>query len=362
MNTKDIIARTERGGRLAPQEATRLWEDAPLALLGALAAAAKRRKSGDAVFFNRNVHIEPTNICIFRCRFCSFCREAGDTDAWMLTPQEIGERAAGYAGSDITEVHIVGGVHPEHTLDTYVEMVRRVKEALPQVTVKAFTAIELRHVINKAGLPLSEGLRMLRDAGMEAIPGGGAEIFDARLRVQICPEKGSAEEWLEVHEVAHELGIRTNATMLYGHGETVAQRLDHLLRLRELQDRTGGFDAFIPLKFRSRGNRMSGCGEVDITDDMRTLAMSRLVLDNFPHVKAYWPMYGKAAAELALSFGADDIDGTIGDTTKIYSMAGAEEARPVMTLEDIARIAAAAGLRAVERDTFYRPIAAATPK
>jgi aminodeoxyfutalosine synthase len=264
--------------------------------------------------------------------------------------------AAARRGTGITEVHIVGGVHPDHTLDHYVDMIRTVRRELPEVTVKAFTAIELGYMIRKARLSLDEGLRRLIDAGMGAIPGGGAEIFDEAIRARICPEKGSTAEWFEVHEAAHRLGITSNATMLYGHVETPAHRIDHLDRLRHLQDRTGGFNAFIPLKFRSRGNPLSSLGEVSIVDDMRTLALSRIFLDNFPHMKAYWPMYGRTATEMALAFGADDIDGTIDDTTKIYSMAGADDQNPSMTVTDLRTLASHAGLHAVERDTFYNII------
>ena len=351
-----ITDKIENRERITTAEATVLWEGAPLALLGMLADGVRRGKNGDAVYYNRNVHIEPTNVCLFRCRFCSFRRNEDEPGAWNHTVEEIARIARGYAGSGITEVHIVGGVHPSHTLDIYIDMIRAVKGALPEVTVKAFTAIELGYMIRRAGLPLEVGLRMLKEAGMEAMPGGGAEIFDEELRARICPEKGSSAEWLEVHETAHGLGIKANATMLYGHAETVVHRIDHLDRLRTLQDRTGGFDAFIPLKFRNRRNEMSKLGETGIADDMRTLAMSRIFLDNFPHIKAYWPMYGKTAAAIALAFGADDVDGTIGDTTKIYSMAGAEDANPSLTVAEIERMAADAGLRAVERDTFYNPV------
>lgn len=358
-NIRAIADKIERRVRITPAEAAVLWDGAPLAVLGMLADGIRREKNGDAVFFNRNVHIEPTNICLFRCRFCSFRRDEGSPGAWNHTVAEIARIARSHAGTGITEVHIVGGVHPQHTLDTYIDMIRAVKGALPDVTVKAFTAIELGYMIRRAGLPLAEGLRLLRDAGMEAMPGGGAEIFDEELRARICPEKGGSGEWLEVHETAHGLGISTNATMLYGHAETIAHRIDHLDRLRTLQDRTGGFNAFIPLKFRNTGNEMSELGETGIADDMRTLAMSRIFLDNFPHIKAYWPMYGKATTAMALAFGADDVDGTISDTTKIYSMAGAEDANPAMTVGEIGRMAADAGMRAVERDTFYNPVAAA---
>lgn len=351
-----IVSKVRARQRITPDEAAVLWGGAPLALLGTLASEIKRERSGDAVFYNRNFHIEPTNICVFRCRFCSFRRDAGDDGAWNLSMDEICDIARRYVGSGVTEVHIVGGVHPDHTLDTYLEMIRRVKAILPQAVVKAFTAIELGHIIRKAGLPVAEGLRLLREAGMEAMPGGGAEIFDEEIRAQICPEKGSSAEWLAVHETAHREGISTNATMLYGHVEQVAHRIDHIDRLRTLQDLTGGFNAFIPLKFRSRGNEMSAAGEVSVTDDLRTLAMSRIYLDNFPHIKAYWPMYGRATTEMALAFGADDIDGTIDDTTKIYSMAGAEDERPAMGVAELEALVRNAGYRPVERDTFYNPV------
>jgi aminodeoxyfutalosine synthase len=250
----------------------------------------------------------------------------------------------------------VGGVHPEHDLWFYTELIRRVKAVLPGAAVKAYTAIELAYMIRRAGMTLETGLKELQRAGMAAIPGGGAEIFDPALRAKICPEKGTAEEWLAVHRAAHGLGIPTNATILYGHAETLEQRVDHLMRLRELQDQTGGFSAFIPLKFRARHNQMAEAGEVGVVEDMTMLAMARIVLDNIDHITAYWVMYGKATAEMALAFGADDLDGTIDDSTKIFSMAGAEDKAPRLTVEEIERMAAAAGLRAVERDTFYNRV------
>ena len=235
-------------------------------------------------------------------------------------------------------------------------MIRQVKQIMPEVAIKAFTAVELNYMIRKAGLTVEQGLQLLKEAGMESIPGGGAEIFAPEIRTQICPQKGSAEEWLELHHAAHKMGIDSNATMLYGHIESIEHRIDHLMRLRELQDSTGGINAFIPLKFRSANNAMSSIGETSVIDDLRTLAMSRLILDNVPHIKAYWVMYGKTTAELALAFGADDIDGTIEDSTKIYSMAGAADTRPTMSIEEIERMCATAGFRAVERDTHYNEI------
>lgn len=359
MTTHSIDTIAEKilaGGRIDRDEAEVLWREAPLSLLGRLASEMKRRKSGDAVYYNRNFHIEPTNICVFNCRFCSYRRGAGDPSAWNHSLAEIEQIVEARKNSGVTEVHIVGGVHPDHDIQFYAEMIRIVKRILPDVAVKAYTAIELAYMIDKAGMSYEEGLMLLRDAGMQAIPGGGAEIFDEELRSQICPEKGDAKVWLSLHRAAHRLGIRSNATMLYGHIETIPQRIDHLDRLRTLQDETGGFDAFIPLKFRRSGNRLGeGREEVPVTEDMRTLAMSRLYLDNFPHIKAYWVMYGKQTAEMALGFGADDMDGTIDDSTKIYSMAGAEQ-KPRLTVEDMKAMAASAGLRAVERDTFYREV------
>ena len=356
----DVIAeRIEHGSRITAEEALLLWREAPLWLLGRLADGVRRRKNGDALYWNRNFHIEPTNVCAFACKICSYRRGAGDPEAWDLSIAEMEEIARGYVGSGVTEVHIVGGVHPAHDLWFYTELIRRIRAILPTAAIKAYTAVELAYMIRKAGLSLEEGLAELQRAGMQAIPGGGAEIFDPALRSQICPEKGTAEEWLAVHRAAHRLGIPTNATILYGHAETLEQRVDHLVRLRNAQDESlangggGSFNAFIPLKFRAHGNSMSGAGEVSVVEDMRMLAMSRIVLDNVPHIKAYWVMYGKSVAEMALAFGADDLDGTIEDSTRIFSMAGAEEKSPRLTVDEIERMAAAAGLRAVERDTFY---------
>jgi aminodeoxyfutalosine synthase len=273
-----------------------------------------------------------------------------------MSMEEVEQMVRRYEGSGVTEVHIVGGVHPRHDIYYYCDMIRRVKAILPKVAVKAFTAIELSYMIRQAGLTTEEGLRLLIDAGMEAIPGGGAEIFDEAIRQQICPDKGSTAEWFDVHRTAHGLGIKSNATMLYGHIEELHHRVDHLLRLRDLQDATGGINAFIPLKYRNFGNSMSEIGEVSVVEDLRTLAMSRLILDNVPHIKAYLVMYGKQTTEMALAFGADDIDGTIDDSTKIYSMAGADDKRPSMSVDEMRDMVARAGFRAVERDTLYNEI------
>ena len=353
---EEIAARVSAGERLTAEDALILWQDAPLWRLGELAVAKKREVSGDKVFYNRNFHLEPTNVCLFNCKFCSFRRPRGSEGAWEWTMEQMEEQVRRYIGSGVTEVHIVGGVHPDHNLDYYCELIRRVKTILPNVAVKAYTAIELSYMIRKAGLSTREGLLRLIDAGMDAIPGGGAEIFDEEIRAEICPGKCSSAEWLEMHEKAHKLGFDSNATMLYGHIEKIEHRIDHLMRLRDLQDATGGLNAFIPLKYRNFGNSMSEIGEVPIVDDLRTLAMSRLILDNVPHIKAYWVMYGKQTTEMALAFGADDIDGTIDDSTKIYSMAGADDQRPRMSVEEMHAMVERAGFRAVERDTNYNEI------
>ena len=353
---EEIAARVAAGERLNEEQALVLWREAPLWRLAELAVARKREVSGDKVFYNKNFHVEPTNVCVFNCKFCSFRRPKGSPEAWDMSMEQVEELVRSFEGSGVTEVHIVGGVHPEHDIYYYCDMIRRVSAILPDVAVKAFTAIELSYMIRKAGLSVEEGLKLLIDAGMVAIPGGGAEIFDEKIRAEICPDKGSTAEWFEVHEAAHRLGIKTNATILYGHIEGLEHRVDHLMRLRNLQDKTGGFNAFIPLKYRNFGNSMSAIGEVPIVDDLRTLAMSRLILDNLPHIKAYWVMYGKQTTEMALAFGADDIDGTIDDSTKIYSMAGADDARPRMSVAEMQEMVARAGFRAVERDTHYNEI------
>ena len=276
--------RAANAERLDAAQAAVLWREAPLWRLGQIAVARKRAVSGDKVYYNRNFHIEPTNLCVFNCRFCSYRRPKGSPEAWDMTMEQIEAKVRSYVGSGVTEVHIVGGVHPVHDIYYYCDMIRRVKAILPGAAVKAFTAIELSYMIRKAGLTTEQGLQLLIDAGMDAIPGGGAEIFDEEIRARICPDKGSTAEWFDVHRTAHRLGIKSNATMLYGHIEGIEHRIDHLMRLRALQDETGGLNAFIPLKYRNYGNSMSEIGEVSVIDDLRTLAMSRLILDNVSHM------------------------------------------------------------------------------
>ncbi|MBQ0081173.1 MAG: CofH family radical SAM protein [Alistipes sp.] len=350
---QDIISKLHSNSRLSFDDALILWKEAPLWTLSQEALRVKRQISHNDVYYNRNFHIEPTNRCICECSFCSFRRDSSDPLSWDYSLDDISRIALEHRGGQETEVHIVGGVHPNHDVYYYIEMLHRIKEALPSIHIKAFTAIELRYMIEKAGLSLEQGLSLLKQAGLESIPGGGAEIFAPRVRTRLCPRKGSAEEWLEVHRVAHSLGIDSNATILYGHIETLEERIDHMLRIRSLQDETSMINAFIPLKFRRSNNALSHVEESSVIDDMRTMAMSRLILDNIPHMKSYWVMYGKQTMEMALMFGADDIDGTIEDSTKIYSMAGAEEQRPRLTIEQIQDICSSLQMRAVERDTHY---------
>ena len=354
--TLDIIAeKIYLDKRLSVEEALFLYEESPLSELAILSGYRREQLNGKKVFFNRNFHLEPTNICVNDCVFCSYRRSAGEEGSWDYSLAEVLTECRRQAGSEITEVHIVGGVHPDRDVYYYADLLKAVKETLPGISIKAFTAIEIDYMTRKANISLHEGLKLLQDSGLTAIPGGGAEILEDEIRRQICPKKGSSEVWLNVHEAAHRLGIRTNASMLFGHIETPLQRIQHLIKLRDLQDSTGGFDAFIPLKYKSCNNTLGHLGEVSAMEVLRTMALSRLVLDNIPHIKAYWPMLGKELMQMALLFGADDIDGTINNSTKIYSMAGADE-HPVLTDEELRRLVCAAGFLPVERNTGYEEL------
>jgi aminodeoxyfutalosine synthase len=342
--------------RLTPHDGLYLFNNADLSLLGLLAGIVRRRLNGNLAYFNRNFHIEPTNICIYNCRFCSYHKPEGDPESWEYSHDEMLDIVKSFDNKAVTEVHIVGGVHPSYDIHYWGSLIKKIKEHRPSLHVKAFSAIELDHMITRAGVSLKEGLAILKDYGLDSIPGGGAEIFDEELRKAICDEKSSSELWLKIHETAHSLGIPSNATMLYGHIETYSHRIDHMERLRKLQDKTGGFNAFIPLKYKKSNNSMSYLGEVNTIEDLRNYAVSRLYLDNFPHIKAYWPMTGKEAAQLSLSFGTDDMDGTIDDTTRIYSMAGSKEENPAMSSDEICNLIRQSGFVPVERDSLYKPI------
>lgn len=340
---------------LSDEEALFLYNSTNLAYLAALATLVRERLHGKKAYYNRNFHIEPTNICIYECAFCSFARKPGEPGGWEYTPEEIEAIAQRYVGTGVTEVHIVGGVHPKRGIEYYADIIRRIKRILPDIHVKAFTAVELKVMCARSRMSYREGLLALKEAGLDSIPGGGAEIFHPEIRKQICATKASTEEWLEIHRTAHELGIPSNATMLYGHIERYEHRVHHMRLLRELQAETGGFNCFIPLKYRHENNALSHLGEVSIIEDLKNYAVSRLYLHNIPHLKAYWPMIGRVAAQISLAFGVDDLDGTIDDTTKIYSMAGGEE-HPAMSTEELEHLIQSAGYEPVERDSWYRPV------
>ena len=342
--------------RITPEEGLFLYKNADLPLLGLLAGIVRRRHNGNLAYFNRNFHIEPTNKCIYNCRFCSYHRPDGDPESWEYSHEEMLAIVKRFDGKDVTEVHIVGGVHPSYDLHYWGSLLKKIKDYRPALHIKAFSAIELDHMISLAGCSVEEGLLLLKGYGLDSIPGGGAEIFDEELRKKICDEKSSSELWLRIHETAHRIGIPSNATMLYGHIETYSHRINHMERLRILQDETHGFNAFIPLKYRQSNNSMSYLGEVSTIEDLRNYAVSRIYLDNFPHIKAYWPMTGKECAQISLSFGTDDMDGTIDDTTRIYSMAGSEEGNPAMSSDEISTLIRQAGFIPVERDSLYKPI------
>ncbi len=351
-----IVDAVLAGERLTNAHALVLYEDFDLPLLSLLATYVRLRKNGLLAYYNRNAHIEPTNICEFSCSFCSYRRRPGQEGAWVLGLAEMVEMAREQAARGNTEVHITGGALPGWRLADLLEMVRAIRGACPGLHIKAFSAVELVAVFEREGLGYEEGLARLRDAGLGSIPGGGAEIFAPAIRRQICPDKATGEQWLNLHRAAHRVGLQTNATMLYGHIESYADRVAHLGALRALQDETGGFNCFIPLKFRAQGNPLGERGEVSLLEVLRNYAVSRLFLDNVQHLKAYWPMLGKANIGLAMAYGADDLDGTIGDSTKIYSMAGAEDARPSATVEELHRIVREAGYVPTERDSLYRPV------
>jgi len=345
--------------RITPEEGTYLFYNAELSHLGTLANYIREKRHGNKTYFNKNFHIEPTNICVFDCKFCSysrFLREKDEYDAWELSEEDIYDAIRNYDGKDITEVHIVGGVHPKMGLAYFKNLIENIKRIRPDIHVKAFTAVELDYMCKKAKVSYEEGLKILKNAGQGSLPGGGAEIFDEDIRAQICKDKCTSEQWLQMHEAAHKVGMPSNATMLYGHLEKYEHLIDHMNRLRNLQDKTGGFNAFIPLKFRNKNNQMSDIEEVSVIEDLKVYAMGRIFLDNFNHLKAYWPMIGRKTTQLLLSFGVNDIDGTVDDSTKIYTMAGAEEQKPTMTSEQMIHLIKEVGRKPIERDSVYNEL------
>jgi aminodeoxyfutalosine synthase len=343
--------------RITEKEGVVLFEKGSLPFLGALANHVREQLHGNKTYFNRNFHIEPTNVCVFACKFCSYSRLYAHRDeGWELSQQQMLDIVKSYDGKPVTEVHIVGGVHPKMNLEFFAELLRNIKTHRPSLHIKGFTPVELDYMFRKAKLSIKEGMEYIHRAGLDSLPGGGAEIFHPEIRVQICDDKVDANGWLAIHEAAHNLGMHSNATMLYGHIEEYWHRIDHMERLRQLQDKTGGFNTFIPLKFRNKDNEMSDVPESTIVEDMKMYAVARLYLDNFPHIKAYWPMLGRQNAQLTLSFGVNDIDGTIDDSTKIYSMAGSEEQHPSMTTAQLVMLIKQAKRQPIERDTLYNEI------
>jgi aminodeoxyfutalosine synthase len=374
-----ITGKVLAGERLSKDEAVELFKTDDIFSLGKLASHVAEQKNGKKVFFIRNRHINPTNICVNRCRFCAFSRSKGEEGAFELTIDEIIEKLqpyyldlsnksappfnspltkGGYRGvkgvtGGIKEVHIVGGLHPDRPFEYYLNMLSAIKKHFPALHIKAFTAVEIDYLSRISGLSLKETLYALKVHGLDVMPGGGAEIFEGKVRARLCPEKISGKRWLEVMETAHKLGIKTNATMLYGHIETYEDRVDHLLALRALQDRTGSFQAFVPLSYHPTGNDVGGYFLSGV-DDLRTIAVSRLVLDNFDHITAYWIMLGEKISQLSLLFGADDLSGTIIEE-KITHSAGALSSES-MTPEELSHLITMAGRIPVERDCFYREV------
>lgn len=343
--------------RLTDEEGVLLFEKGELGFVGALAAHVANRLHGNKVYFNRNFHIEPTNVCVFTCNFCSYSRLYKNRDeGWELSIEQMLDMVRKYDGQPVTEVHIVGGVHPKMNLEFFCEVISKIRTLRPDIHIKGFTAVELDYMFRKAKVNTKEGLQTMQAAGLQSLPGGGAEIFHPEIREQICADKVDGAGWLDIHKTAHQLGMHSNATMLYGHIESYWHRVDHMSKLRALQDETGGFNCFIPLKFRNQDNDMSGIPETTVIEDMRMYAIARLFMDNFRNLKAYWPMLGRQSAQLTLSFGVNDLDGTIDDTTKIYSMAGSEEQSPSLSTEELCNLITAVGKIPVERDTLYNEI------
>jgi aminodeoxyfutalosine synthase len=350
-----IAEKVRAGARINEAEALALFACDDLLALGELAATVNERRNGRRVFFNVNRHINHTNICVNRCRFCAFSRTADQPGAYLMTLEEVRTRAEEALSQGATEIHVVGGLHPDLPFEFYLDLLRTISSVSPELHVKAFTAVEIAYLSGLAQLSIPETLERLKQAGLGSLPGGGAEIFAPAVRNQLCPEKISGAAWLEIMEQVHGAGLKSNATMLYGHLETTADRVDHMRQLRELQDRTGGFQVFIPLAFQPEHSdlKIPGAGTTGV-DDLRTLAVSRIYLDNFANIKAYWVMLGEKIAQVSLAFGVNDLDGTVVEE-RIGHEAGADTPQ-TMSREDIVSMIAKAGRVPVERDTLYREL------
>ena len=354
---KHIAEKVLHGERITFDEGVLLFEKAELGYVGVLANYIREKRHGDKTYFNRNFHIEPTNLCVYDCKFCSYSRLIKErSQGWEYTMEEMLDIVKKYDNEPVTEVHIVGGVLPQYDVAFYSELFTKIKQHRPELHVKALTPVEYHYIFKKAKIDYATGMRLMMDAGLESIPGGGAEIFHPEVRDLISKDKCNADQWLAIHEEWHKIGGRSNATMLYGHIEKYWHRIDHMDRLRTLQDKTGGFQTFIPLKFRNQDNQMSHVPESTVVEDLRNYAIARIYLDNFDHIKAYWAMISRTTAQLSLNFGVDDIDGTLDDTTKIYSMAGAEEQKPGMSTKELVQLIKTVGRHPIERDTLYNVV------
>jgi aminodeoxyfutalosine synthase len=354
---RSIAEKVKLNERISFDEGILLYEKGELGYLGVLANYIREKRHGDKTYFNRNFHIEPTNLCVYDCKFCSYSVLIKErSQGWEYTMEEMMDIVRKYDSEPVTEVHIVGGVLPQYDLKFYSELFTAIHKHRPGLHVKALTPVEYHYIFKKAKIEYAAGMKLMKEAGLDSIPGGGAEIFHPEIREQIAKDKCTGEQWLQIHEEWHKLGMRSNATMLYGHIEEFKHRVDHLEHLRSLQDRTGGFQTFIPLKFRNQDNQMSHIPEVSVIEDLRNYAISRIYLDNFDHIKAYWAMISRSTAQLSLNFGVDDIDGTLDDTTKIYSMAGAEEQNPAMSTKELVELIKQVGRHPIERDTLYNVI------
>ena len=351
-----ILDGLKRGERLTLEKALILYKEADLLMLAEAARRKKEEKTGKNVYFNVNRHINLTNICVSECPFCAFSCKEEDKQAYILEVEDVERIVQKTMQSmpDLTEVHMVSALHPKKTFDYYIDVVRAVKKHLPNVHLKAFTPVEIVHFAKIANLSIEEVLKRLHEAGLDSLPGGGAEILDDTIRKEICPDKATTEEWITVMKTAHKLGILTNATMLYGHIETIEQRLQHLFTLRDIQDETGGFQAFVSFPFHPKNTKFEGIRPSTSWENLRMIAMARLILDNFDHIKAFWMMLTMPVAQLSLAFGVDDLDGTVGQERIIHAAGAATKTGT--TKEEITRIVAETGYQAVERDTFYQPI------
>ncbi|MDT8419898.1 MAG: aminofutalosine synthase MqnE [Desulfuromonadales bacterium] len=351
---KELRSKIDSGTRISEDDALALFESNDLLGIGELAALVNRNKNGDKVFFNVNRHINYTNVCVNRCAFCAFSKEEGEKGGYTLALKDIRTRAMEAADAGATEIHMVGGLHPDLPFEFYLEMLESIKQVRPQLHIKAFTAVEIDYFSEVAELSIERVVERLKQAGLDSLPGGGAEILGQQVRDRLCSEKISGDRWLEVTELVHGAGLRSNATMLFGHVEQYSDRVDHLRRLRELQDRTGGFQTFIPLAFQPENTRIQGATGVGGVDALKTLAISRLYLDNFQHVKAYWVMLGLKIAQVALAFGVDDLDGTVVEE-QIGHDAGADSPQ-ALSKQQIIGMIRKAGRIPVERDTLYNEI------